>query len=139
MTWGGILVAQQTNHRIGEPGIALEVPVSTQCREIWLLNFLQGMSQSSESADFAPDDRMRSILEAAAPQANAQMRVMSFADGRPDRVVSPDRQWQWAAFASRTATSTPPNVWMWMRERNGSTRPSVRPSWVTGKQPYLQL
>ncbi|MDM0032250.1 DUF1254 domain-containing protein [Variovorax sp. J22P271] len=47
---------------------------------------------------FAPDDRMRRILEAAAVQANAQMRVMSFADRRADRIVWPGRQWQWASL-----------------------------------------
>jgi hypothetical protein len=47
---------------------------------------------------FAPDARMRSILEQAARTGNAQMRVQSFADRRPDRVVWPDRQWEWAAL-----------------------------------------
>jgi hypothetical protein len=47
---------------------------------------------------FAPDARMRHILEEAAEIGNAQMRVQSFADRRPDRVVWPDRQWQWAAL-----------------------------------------
>ena len=31
-------------------------------------------------------------------QANAQMRGMSFADRRPDRIVWPGRQWQWASL-----------------------------------------
>src|SRR5215471_16477151 len=47
---------------------------------------------------FAPDARMRHILEEAAEIANAQMRVQAFADRRPDRVAWPDRQWQWAAL-----------------------------------------
>jgi hypothetical protein len=47
---------------------------------------------------FAPDERMKGILERAAQIANDQMRVESFADRRPDRVVWPDRQWQWAAL-----------------------------------------
>lgn len=47
---------------------------------------------------FAPDARMRGILEQAAKIASAQMRVESFADRRPDRVVWPDRQWEWAAL-----------------------------------------
>jgi hypothetical protein len=47
---------------------------------------------------FAPDERMTEILEAGARIANAQMRVQSFADRRPDRVVWPDRRWQWAAL-----------------------------------------
>ena len=42
--------------------------------------------------------RMKSILEEAAQAANAQMRVQSFADRRPDRIVWDDRQWQWASL-----------------------------------------
>jgi hypothetical protein len=47
---------------------------------------------------FKPDARMKGILENAAKIANAQMRVQSFADRRPDRNVWKDRQWQWAAL-----------------------------------------
>jgi hypothetical protein len=47
---------------------------------------------------FAPDDRMRSIRRQAAIIGNAQMRVQSFADRRPDRIVWPDRYWEWAAL-----------------------------------------
>jgi hypothetical protein len=47
---------------------------------------------------FAPDARMRGILENAAKAGLAQLRVQSFADRRPDRVVWPDRQWEWAAL-----------------------------------------
>ncbi len=47
---------------------------------------------------FEPDARMRGILERAARLGAAQMRVEAFADRRADRVVWPDRQWQWAAL-----------------------------------------
>ena len=47
---------------------------------------------------FEPDDRMRGILERAAHLGRGQLRVQSFADRRPDRVVWPDRQWEWAAL-----------------------------------------
>lgn len=47
---------------------------------------------------FKPDARMRRILEEAARLANAQMRVQSFDDRRPDRVVWPDRRWEWASL-----------------------------------------
>lgn len=47
---------------------------------------------------FAPDERMKGILEKAAKIANAQMRVQSFADRRPERIVWPDRQWEWASL-----------------------------------------
>jgi hypothetical protein len=47
---------------------------------------------------FAPDARMRRILEDAARVGNAQMRVQSFADRRPDRIVWPDRKWEWVGL-----------------------------------------
>ncbi len=47
---------------------------------------------------FTPDERMVDILERAAQIANAQLRVQSFADRRPDRLVWPGTQWQWAAL-----------------------------------------
>jgi hypothetical protein len=47
---------------------------------------------------FNPDANMTSILEKAAQTANAQMRVQSFADRRPDRTVWEGRQWQWASL-----------------------------------------
>ncbi|UPG90407.1 DUF1254 domain-containing protein [Luteibacter aegosomaticola] len=49
---------------------------------------------------FKPDERMKRILTQAAREANAQMRVQSFADRRPDRVVWPDRKWEWAGLIS---------------------------------------
>ncbi len=47
---------------------------------------------------FAPDARMKAILEKAAETGNAIMRVQSFADRRADRTVWPDRQWEWAVL-----------------------------------------
>ncbi len=47
---------------------------------------------------FSPDARMKSILEEAARVGNAQMRVQSFGDRRPDRIVWKDRKWEWASL-----------------------------------------
>lgn len=47
---------------------------------------------------FNPDARMTGILEKAAKTGDAQMRVESFGDRRPDRIVWPDRKWEWAAL-----------------------------------------
>jgi hypothetical protein len=47
---------------------------------------------------FEPVARTKHILEEAARVGNAQMRVQSFGDRRPDRIVWPDRKWQWAAL-----------------------------------------
>jgi hypothetical protein len=47
---------------------------------------------------FHPDPRMMGILEKAAKIGCAQMRVESFGDRRPDRIVWPDRKWEWASL-----------------------------------------
>src|SRR5262252_6924224 len=49
---------------------------------------------------FKPDAHLSSILEKAAQTGNAQMRVESFGDRRSDRIVWPDRKWEWAALRS---------------------------------------
>ena len=59
--------------------------------ELAVLGIAKGQS-------FSPDARMRRILTEAARTGNAQMRVESFADRRPDGVVWPDRKWQWVAL-----------------------------------------
>lgn len=53
---------------------------------------------------FEPDDRMTRILELAARTANLQMRVESFADRTPARLVWPQRQWEWVALRSENGT-----------------------------------
>ena len=58
---------------------------------------------------FAPDARMKGILEKAAQVANDQMRVQSFADGRPDRVKWPDRKWEWASLRPENGVFDMPN------------------------------
>jgi hypothetical protein len=47
---------------------------------------------------FHPDAHRTAIIEKAAQIGNAQMRVESFGDRRPDRIVWPDRKWEWAAL-----------------------------------------
>ncbi len=57
---------------------------------------------------FAPDARMKGILEKAAVLANDQMRVQSFADRRKDRVVWGDRAWEWATLRPENGTFDTP-------------------------------
>jgi hypothetical protein len=57
----------------------------------------------AKGRSFAPDPRMKRILEEAAQVGNAQMRVQAFADRRPDRIVWPDRRWEWAALRAESA------------------------------------
>jgi hypothetical protein len=58
---------------------------------------------------FNPDARMKGILEKAAKIGNAQMRVQSFADRRPDRVVWQDRQWEWVGLRPENGDFDAPN------------------------------
>ncbi len=53
---------------------------------------------------FNPDARMKAILEKAAQTGNAIMRVQSFADRRPDKIVWKDRTWEWAVLRSTNGT-----------------------------------
>ena len=47
---------------------------------------------------YAPDARMKAILDRAAKAGRAQMLVAGFGSSRPDRVVWTDRKWEWAAL-----------------------------------------
>lgn len=47
---------------------------------------------------FKPNARMKRILEKAAKIGDAIMRVQSFADRRPDKIVWKDRKWEWAVL-----------------------------------------
>jgi len=58
---------------------------------------------------FEPDARMKDILETAAKTANAQMRVQSFADRRPDRMPWQDRKWEWATLRPENGTFDMPS------------------------------
>jgi hypothetical protein len=53
---------------------------------------------------FEPDDPMRDILTRAAQLGNAQLRVQSFADRRPDRAVWPGTTWEWAVLRPENGT-----------------------------------
>jgi len=57
---------------------------------------------------FTPDARMFGILERAAADANAQMRVQSFADRRADRAAWADRRWEWASLRPENGTFDAP-------------------------------
>jgi hypothetical protein len=49
---------------------------------------------------FAPDERLRAILEKASRVALAQMRVEAFASQRGDCLVWEDREWEWVGLVS---------------------------------------
>ncbi|WP_372969011.1 DUF1214 domain-containing protein [Microbacterium sp.] len=48
---------------------------------------------------FAPDAELVSILSEAAEKANEQLVVAAFADDAPERLVWPDRQWEWVVYS----------------------------------------
>ncbi len=58
---------------------------------------------------FAPDERMKRILTRAAKAGLAQLRVESFDDRRPDKVVWQDRKWEWAALRFENGAFDTPN------------------------------
>ena len=49
---------------------------------------------------YAPDARMKAILERAAKAGRDGMLISAYASSRPDRIVWPDRKWEWAALVS---------------------------------------
>jgi hypothetical protein len=51
---------------------------------------------------FAPDARMTLILQGAAKLGRDQLLVEAFASDRAERIVWPDRRWEWVALRSET-------------------------------------
>lgn len=54
-------------------------------------------------APMPTDERMLSLLARAAAEADAQMRVQSLADRRPDRIAWADRRWEWVSLRPENA------------------------------------
>jgi hypothetical protein len=52
---------------------------------------------------FAPDARMRGILQKAAKAGRDQLLVSAFASARPDRMAWKDRKWEWAGLVPNSA------------------------------------
>jgi hypothetical protein len=67
---------------------------------------------------FAPDARMRAILERAARMGRDQLLVSAFASDRPDRLNWPDRRWEWAGLVPGSAQfETPSGIDLEARDR----------------------
>src|SRR5262249_44911860 len=67
---------------------------------------------------FAPDERMKSILERAAKAGREQMLVSAFDSNRPDRVNWPDRKWEWLGLVPGSAQfETPWGIDLEARDR----------------------
>jgi hypothetical protein len=52
---------------------------------------------------FAPDARMRGLLEKAARAGRDQLLVSAFASARPDRIAWKDRKWEWIGLVPGSA------------------------------------
>ena len=67
---------------------------------------------------FAPDARMKSILESAAIEGRGQMLVSAFDSMRPDRLAWPDRKWEWVGLVPGSAQfETPAGIDLDARDR----------------------
>jgi hypothetical protein len=75
--------------------VVQEEPAPEEFRPMTGMLAMLGIAQGQP---FAPDERMRGILERAARIGRDQVLVAGFASDRPDRVVWPDRRWEWAAL-----------------------------------------
>jgi hypothetical protein len=67
---------------------------------------------------FAPDDRMKGILERAARAGRDQLLVSAFDSDRPDRLAWPDRKWEWVGLTPGSAQfETPAGMDLEARDR----------------------
>jgi len=114
LQWENTLKFWEILHRIIDTEPAYE-PFRNSYGELAALGIVQGKP-------FAPDARMTRILAQAAKMGNAQMRVQSLADRRPDRIVWPDRKsWEWATLRPENGTFDAPTYvdldarekWFW--------------------------
>jgi uncharacterized protein (TIGR03066 family) len=75
-------------------------PVVNKCRPMYGLLSALGIEKGKP---FAPDARLKAILETAAKVGRDQMLVSAFASARPDRFAWKDRQWEWIGLVPGSA------------------------------------
>jgi len=90
LKWEGNLQYWQKLHKVIE-----EEPVFEEFRPMYGLLASIGIRKGKQ---FAPDERMKGILERAARVGHDRLMVASFASDRQDRTVWPDRKWEWTAL-----------------------------------------
>ncbi|MGH8246839.1 MAG: DUF1254 domain-containing protein [Gammaproteobacteria bacterium] len=67
---------------------------------------------------FAPDARMKAMLERAARAGRDQLLVSAYASTRPDRLAWPDRKWEWIGLVPGSAQfETPAGIDLEARDR----------------------
>jgi hypothetical protein len=114
LKWENTLQFWEVLHRVIDTEPAYE-PFKNYYGELAALGIVKGKP-------FAPDARLKRILEQAAQRGNAQLRVQSLADRRPDRIVWSDRKsWEYAALRPENGTFDMPTYvdldarekWFW--------------------------
>jgi hypothetical protein len=102
-----------------------EEPALEEFRPMYGLLAALGIEQGKP---FAPDARMKVILERAAKAGRDQMLVAGFASSRPDRIVWRDRNWEWAALRYENGDfETPTGIDVEARDRWFSQAIAVSP------------
>ena len=102
-----------------------EEPALNEFRPMYGVLAALGIEQGKP---FAPDARMRAILERAAKTGRDQMLVSGFASSRPDRMVWRDRKWEWAALRYENGDfETPTGIDVEARDRWFSQAIAVSP------------
>jgi hypothetical protein len=128
-----------------------EEPAFDEFRPMYGLLIALGIEHGKE---FAPDARMKAILERAAKAGRDRLLISAYASSRPDRIVWTDRKWEWAALVSGNgdfdidieardrwfsqATGASPKMflrtagagslyWLGLREKNGPISTAARP------------
>jgi hypothetical protein len=92
-----------------------EEPALAEFRPMYGVLAALGIEQGKP---FAPDARMKAILEQAARAGRDQMLVAGFASSRPDRMVWRGRKWEWAALRYQNGDfETPTGIDVEARDR----------------------
>lgn len=63
----------------------------------------------SKGKPFNPDERLKAILIKASKIGHEQMLISAFASTRADKIVWPDRTWEWAGLIAKNADFDTPN------------------------------
>jgi hypothetical protein len=95
LRWEDNLQFWQVLHRV-----LSEEPVVATFQPMYGLLLALGIDKDKP---FAPDARMKAILERAARAGRDQILVSAFASNRPDRLAWPDRKWEWAGLVQDNA------------------------------------
>jgi hypothetical protein len=109
LRWEGNIQYWQRLHKVIQ-----EEPASLELRPMYGVLAALGIEQGKP---FAPDPRLKAILERAARAGRDQLLVSGFGSNRPDRFVWGDRKWEWAALCQNGDFELPTGIDLEARER----------------------